>query len=74
MDLRRHRGLIHGQVGVDWHVMGIPQLLERVRVHWMTEIVQDHSLILALDNVIEAACSALLFAIFFLVLLIVVVN
>jgi hypothetical protein len=54
--------------------MGIPQLLERVRVHWMTEIVQDHSLILALDNVIEAACSALLFAIFFLVLLIVVVN
>jgi hypothetical protein len=69
-----HRELIHGQVGVDWHVMQIPQLLVRVRVHWMTLIVQENSLILALDNVIEAARSALLFAIFFLVFLIVVVN
>jgi hypothetical protein len=40
----------------------------------MTVIVQQKSLIFALDNSIEAARSALLFAIFFLVFLIVVVN
>ena len=40
----------------------------------MTLIVQEYSLILALDNFIEGACFALLFAIFLLVLLIVVVN
>ena len=40
----------------------------------MTVIVQQKSLIFALDNAIEAARSALLFAIFFLVFLIVVVN
>ena len=54
--------------------MRIPLLIERVSEHWMTLIVQEHSLILAMDNIIEAASSALLFAIFFLVLLIVVVN
>jgi hypothetical protein len=74
MDLSRHRGLIHGQVGVDWPVMGIPLLIERVSEHWMPLIVQEHSLILALDDIIEAASPALLFAIFLLVLLIVVVN
>lgn len=71
----RSRGeLIHGEVGVHWHKVGRSKMKERVRVYSMTVIVHHYSLILTVHNIIEAASSAPIFAKFYLILFITVVN